>query len=165
MSLYSETTRSKVIKVAKAAVSARQKGNNSYATELQTFVLGPVYNSRGAVIGYCNRYIRQLFEAALNLQPFTWAFGAGTADETLIKLKPYIKPVGTKPQPGDIIGWRKRRHGDPGHIALYIGGEKGLIAENTSAERGDPDAPGTKVTRLANTRTGWKAYRLFPTDK
>ena len=155
MSLYTDKQKQAVVKRAVQAVSARQKGKQAFIAGGQTFDL-----EKG---GYCNRYIRQIFETALGLKPFAWYFGDATARKTLDKLKPYVLLKGAKLQEGDIIGWYDGC-GVYGHIALYIGGEKKLIAENTSAKRGDPKPPGTKVTRLANTRTGWKAYRLFPTE-
>ena len=155
MSLYTTKQRDAVVKRAVQAVSARQKGKQAFTAGGQTFNL-----EKG---GYCNRFIRQSVETALGLGAFKWYFGDATARKTLDKLAPYVLPKGAKLQAGDIIGWYDGC-GVYGHIALYIGGEKKLIAENTSAKRGDPQPPGTKVTRLANTRTGWKAYRLFPTE-
>ena len=156
MSLYTDKQKQAVVKRALQAVSARQKGKQAFIAGGQTFDL-----EKG---GYCNRFIRQSVETALGLKPFKWYFGDATARKTLDKLAPYVLPKGAKLQAGDIIGWYDGS-GPYGHIALYIGTEKKLIAENTSAKRGDPKPPGTKVTRLVNTRTGWKAYRLFPTDK
>ena len=156
MSLYTDKQKQAVVKRALQAVSARQKGKQAFIAGGQTFDL-----EKG---GYCNRFIRIVFETALGLKPFAWYFGDETARLTLDKLAPYVLPKGAKLQEGDIIGWYDGC-GVYGHIALYIGGEKKLIAENTSAKRGDPKPPGTKVTRLVNTRPGWKAYRLFPTDK
>ena len=155
MSLYTDKQKHAVVKRAIQAVSARQKGKQAFIAGGQTFDL-----EKG---GFCNRFIRQVVETSLGLGAFGWYFGDATARATLDKLAPYALPKGAKLQAGDIIGWYDGC-GVYGHIAIYIGGEKGLIAENTSAKRGDPRKPGTKVTRLANCRTGWKAYRLFPVE-
>lgn len=154
--MYTTRQRNLIVSRATEIVKARQNGKTSVVRYGQKFDL-----EQG---GYCNRFIRQVFETSLGIGAFSWYFGDATARKTLDKLKPYVLPKGAKLQEGDIIGWYDGC-GVYGHIALYIGGEKKLIAENTSATRGDPRKPGTKVTRLANCRTGWKAYRLFPTDK
>lgn len=155
MSLYTTKQRDAVVKRAGDAVRQRQHGKTSWTIGWQKFDL--------ETGGYCNRFVRQVFETSLGMGAFGWYFGDATARKTLDKLKPYVLPNGAKLQEGDIIGWYDGS-GPYGHIAIYIGGEKELIAENTSAKRGDPKNPGTKVTRLANCRTGWKAYRLFPTE-
>ena len=155
MSLYSNYRCGVVVMRASEVVQARQHGEKTFTAGGQTFDL-----EKG---GYCNRFVRQVFETAIGINAFSWYFGDATARLTLDKLAPYTLSKGAKLQPGDIIGWYDGS-GPYGHIAIYIGGEKKLIAENTSATRGDPRPPGTKVTRLANCRTGWKAYRLFPTE-
>jgi len=156
MSLYSNYQCGVVVMRASEVVQARQHGEKTFTAGGQTFDL-----EKG---GYCNRFVRQVFETSLGLGAFGWYFGDATARATLDKLAPYLLSPKVKLQEGDIIGWHYGC-GTYGHIAIYIGGEKKLIAENTSATRGDPRKAGTKVTRLANCRTGWKAYRLFPTDK
>jgi cell wall-associated NlpC family hydrolase len=137
-----------------SAVQARASGKHTYTVGGQTFNL-----DQG---GYCNRFIRQVFETVLGLKPFEWRFGAAWANLTLDKLEPYR--VSGNLQPGDIIGWQKRD--GYGHIALFVGDYYGdgrrLVAENTSAKRGSPVEPGTKITQLKNMKAGWKAYRLFP---
>jgi hypothetical protein len=153
MSLYRPAEIAKVVAVATAAVTDRQRG---FKTMLRAGVQFDLEKG-----GYCNRFIRQCFEVGLGLAPFDWHFGAASAKETLAKLEPYRIAGATLGQlkPGDIVGWYEGS-GPYGHIALFVGGEKGLIAENTSATRGDPKNPGTKVTRLCNVRKGWTAYRL-----
>lgn len=167
MALYSKAQIRKVLAVAVKAVEARQAGK-------KTIVLGNItfHNKSGNYRisvhadlddpGWCNRLIRQCFEVGLGLPPFNWYFGAATAHLTLMKLAPYQLAAGSKPQSGDIIGFS----GDPGHIVLALGDWYGdgrfLVAENTSAKRGDPSAPGTKVTALKNLRTqGRSVYRLW----
>jgi len=137
-----------------AAVRARLNGHRKLTVGGQSFVLDET--------GYCNRFIRQCFETALGLSPFSWRFGAARACETLDKLEPYRVPLKSR-RPGDILGFA----GDPGHICLYLGREfdaaKELVAENTSSgKRGYPQAAGTKVTSYSTLRarvTG--CYRLF----
>lgn len=160
MALYGDKIRQAVVKRAMSAVHARQAGKHSYAAGGQVFDL-----DKG---GYCNRFVRQCFETVLGLKAFDWRFGAATARDTLNKLHDYALPS-SKPstlQPGDILGWYDGS-GAYGHIAIYVGDYYGdgrkLVAENTSAKRGDPNPPGTKITQLRNMRGGWTAYRLFPT--
>jgi cell wall-associated NlpC family hydrolase len=159
MALYNEKTRQAAIRRAMEAVEARRAGRATYKFGGQTFYLN--------MGGYCNRFIRQCFETVLGLSAFDWCFGAASARETLNKLDPYrieVKP--SKLQPGDIIGWYDGS-GPYGHIAFYVGDYYGdgrkLVAENTSAKRGDPNPPGTKITQLRNMRGGWSTYRVFPT--
>lgn len=144
MSLYTEAQRKKVVARAIEAVQARLGGATSVSLGTgkarQTFDLDTG--------GYCNRFMRQVFETALGLPPFGWYFGASKACQTLKKLKPYQVPLGDR-RPGDILGFA----GDRGHICIYLGREfdpnKELVAENTSSgSRGYPTAPGTKVTRF-----------------
>lgn len=161
MSVYSKAQMQKVLAVAVKAVEARQAGKKS-------IVLGNIKSGNYRIsvhfdldaAGWCNRFIRQAAEVGLGLPPFSWRFGAATAHLTMEKLAPY--QVTGKPQRGDIIGFS----GDPGHIVLVLGDWYGdgrfLVAENTSATRGDPSAPGTKVTALRNLRTqGRSVYRLW----
>jgi len=157
MALYDEGKRRAVIKVATEAVKARAAGKTS--VKLGSGAAAQVFDLTTG--GFCNRFIRQVFEVAIGLPAFTWYFGARKACETLKKLEPYRVPLKDR-RPGDILGFA----GDPGHIALYMGNEydddKDLIAENTSATRGFPRPPGTKVTAYDAVRrrvTG--CYRLF----
>ena len=162
MALYGDKIRQAVVKRAMSAVQARQAGKHSYKVGGQVFDL-----DKG---GYCNRFVRQCFETVLGLKAFDWRFGAAKARDTLDKLDlancAVIDAKASTLQPGDIIGWYDGS-GAYGHIAIYVGDYYGdgrkLVAENTSAKRGDPNAPGTKITQLRNMRAGWSAYRLFPT--
>lgn len=162
MALYGDKIRQAVVKRAMSAVHARQAGKHTYKVGGQVFDL-----DKG---GYCNRFVRQVFETTLGLKAFDWRFGAATARETLDKLDlANCAVIDDKPsnlQPGDIIGWYDGS-GVYGHIAIYVGDYYGdgrkLVAENTSAKRGDPNPPGTKITQLRNMRAGWSAYRVFPT--
>lgn len=167
MAIYTTKQRNAVVKRAIQAVEARQNGKTTFTAGGQTFKLGPVYNGK-KVIGYCNRFIRQCFETALGFAAFQWRYGATTARGTLDKLEAFkIDGAAIKLQPGDILGWYEGS-GVYGHIALYLGDIYGdgrkLVAENTSARRGSPIEPGTKIIQLKSCRSGWQAYRLFPSD-
>lgn len=158
MSQYTESDRRKIIQRAVEVVQARLQGQKQApfgsGPACQTFAL-----DEG---GYCNRFVRQVFETALGLKPFAWPFAAARAYQTLRKLEPYRVPLAQR-RPGDILGFA----GDPGHICLYLGRDcdpaKELVAENTSsARRGYPSAAGTKLTSFATLKarvTG--CYRLF----
>jgi len=142
MSLYSQAQIAKAVKRAIEAVEARIAGKQS--VKLGKGAAAQAFNLEEK--GYCNRFVRQVYETALDLPAFGWRFGAARACVTLEKLEPY--KVGKQDrQPGDVIGFP----GDPGHIAIYLGEYYGdgreLIAENTSSTRGYPSAPGTKITR------------------
>lgn len=150
--IYTAAQMRKVVSRAMAAVQARQAGHTEYIAGGQTFVLN--------VGGYCDRFVRQVVQSALGLA--SWEYAAASAYDTLALMAAHALPVGTaisQLHPGDIIGWT----GYPGHIAIFVGdyydGRK-LIAENCSSRRGDPNAPGTKCTRLQDCRSGWRAYRL-----
>jgi len=157
MALYTDAHRKAVIARAREAVQARAAGKTAVmlgaGNSRQTFDLNTG--------GYCNRFVRQCFETALGLKPFSWYFGAAKAKDTLRKLSAYKVPLADR-QPGDILGFP----GNPGHIAIYLGKEyqadKELIAENTSATRGFPRPPGTKVTSYAAVKARISGcYRLF----
>jgi hypothetical protein len=141
-----------IVDVALAAVEARRAGRSTYTHSGITFKLNAG--------GYCARFVRQCHEAALGKGEWTWAYNAPNAYEMERKLKAAGTIVAT-PQPGDIVGMSKSGKA-PGHIGIYLG--DGMIAENTSATRGNPSPPGTKVTRLsdigANRVTHY--YRAMP---
>lgn len=161
MPLYTEQQRFLVVKQAVTAVKKRVAGasratlGNGSTAQVFDLVKG----------GYCNRFVRQCFETALEMSPFSWYFGAAKACQTLEKLEPYRLPNLDDLKAGDILGF----NGDPGHIAIYVGTAfdptKDLVAENTiSSRRGYPQSPGTKVSSLHDevTQHNWThAYRLF----
>ncbi|MHB8995376.1 MAG: hypothetical protein ACYC63_09030 [Armatimonadota bacterium] len=158
MNLYSAQQRRRVIRRAIEVVQARIDGKDEIrlgeGKARQTFDL--------KTGGYCNRFVRQVFETALGLAAFQWRYRAERACLTLKKLEPFRVALKDR-QPGDLLGFA----GDPGHIVIYLGMEcdpaKELVAENTSnGRRGFPRAAGTKVTRYEALRarvTG--CYRLF----
>ena len=172
MSLYTANQKKAVIARACEAVTARvNKGGPEVAGE--TFGTGKTAQTFNlSAGGWCNRFVRQVFETALGIAPFDWHFGALKAYQTLAKLKPYKVPIKDR-QSGDILGCPTPKVGDSEHIAIYLGKgnpydpAKELVAENTiSDERGFPRAAGTKVSSWADFAAQHgtvTAYRLFPT--
>jgi len=158
MARYTSKQRDKVIGRAMAAVEKRIAGSDTFTVTGQTFALN--------VGGFCNRFIRQVFETALGLPEQSWTFRGATAKETLQKLTGAGYEVHMDDlQAGDILG---HTGGKFGHIALYVGDYYGdgrlLVAENTSWIGGYPQAPGTKITRLQTflaRGNRWRAFRLF----
>lgn len=160
MALYNETQRKKVVATACEIVRARVGGaSECTAGSGKTKQVCDLQAG-----GWCNRFVRQVFECGLAIKAFGWYFGALRACDTIKKLKPYKVPLKDR-RPGDILGCP----GNPGHIALYVGNafdpEKELVAENTSsARRGFPKAAGTKVSSfedfVAQHDATW-CYRLF----
>jgi len=161
MALHTEKQRKAVVARAIEAVTARVAG----ATAV---VLGKPGSRQSFDLdegGMCNRFVRQVFETALGLVPFSWAYRGGTAKVTNGKLEDAGRevPIADR-QPGDILDIEMA---GPGHICIYLGREydpnKELVAENTSATRGYPLRPGTKVTRYSVLVGRVSAcYRLFP---
>lgn len=121
-------------------------------------------------VACCARHVRELFEAMLGKGEYTWPFGAVDANHMGDELRRagYQVPDGHPIQPGDILVWTYEPWG---HVVLYLGDVYGdgrkLVAENTSARRGWPQKPGTKISRLSSVHggKGFAAYRLFPTEK
>ena len=164
LSLYNEQQRQAVVARAIEAVQARIVGHNTVtlgdgnAAQIFDLVIG----------GCCERFVRQVFETALGLPPFSWWDDSQTAHDGLTKLaaRGYeIAADANNLQAGDILGFA----GDPGHILIYLhtafDASKNLCAENTSGVRGYPSAPGTKVTALADVLAAhggeFRAFRLF----
>lgn len=157
---YTAAQKQKVMARAMEAVEARIAGHSTVTLGKppQTFALNTG--------GFCNRFIRQAFETSLGLPEQSWQYRGATATETLGKLAAAGYEIDMDDlQPGDILG---HTAGQYGHIALYVGDYYGdgrlLVAENTSAKGGYPEAPGTKINRLATflaRGNRWRAYRLF----
>jgi hypothetical protein len=148
--------RDKMIAAAVSAVHARQDGKATYTQGGQVQHL-----DEG---GLCARAVRQWAEVGSGLPAYGWAYRGADAREVCRKLaKAGLRVHGT-PEPGDVICWPEG-HGPYGHIALFVGavdGKPGLIAENSSAKRGDPRKPGTKFTKLGNVAQDFEVYRLGP---
>jgi len=127
-----------VAEVARRAVAARKAGHSTYAEGSATFLL-----NKG---GMCARFVRQCCEVAAGLPAFGLWFAAPTARQMEENLKTGGKRVTTL-QDGDIVALNHQAYA-AGHIAIFLG--DGHVAENTSSgHRGDPIAPGTKITPLS----------------
>jgi len=137
--LYELSVRGAVVATAVAAAKAHQNGETSVSfgqgVSRQVFDL-----ARG---GMCARFVRQVYETALGLAPFTWQFAAPCARDMATMMRHAGVLIQTDDrEPGDVV---QIGTGYPGHIAIFVG-EDG-IAENTSdATRGNPRAAGTKLT-------------------
>ena len=150
-----------VVKTALAAAKASRDGKSS-------IVLGDGKAAQGFALkagGYCARFVRQVYETACGLAPFSWAYAAQTARQMTVSLEAAGHRVNDQSLvPGDIIGIH-RDSGKYGHIAIYVGKVNGVatIAENTSSRnRGNPLTAGTKLTPYADVAdrvTG--VYRLL----
>jgi hypothetical protein len=150
--LCSKDQLQKVVKNALAAARASQAGETTVAigdgVTAQRFAL-----REG---GYCARFVRQVFETACALKGHTWRFGAASALEMCEAMRAVGRKVGiisvSDLMPGDVVGIN-RNSGQYGHIAIYVGLVESVptIAENTSsATRGNPRRPGTKLTPYAD---------------
>jgi hypothetical protein len=118
--------------------------------------------------GMCARFVRQVHETALGLEPSSWPFAARNAYDDSTALRAAVKAGRAVQidradlQPGDIV-----TTGDsaPGHIAIYIGLVNAVrtVAENTSsATRGTPRRAGTKLSPLhALSDENWAGFRLW----
>ena len=129
---------SAVADVARRAVVARRAGRSTYSEGSATFML-----DQG---GMCARFVRQCCEVVAGLPAFGIWFAAPTARQMEENLKRGGKRV-TVLQDGDIVACNKQSYW-AGHICVFLG--DGVVAENTSSgQRGDPRAPGTKITPLS----------------
>lgn len=94
--------------------------------------------------GMCDRFARECHEAATG---HDWPFRAATAHATEALLIRAGRRL-SGPIPGAVGCWGDS---DPGHIVVAL--TKGMVAENTSsAHRGSPSRPGTKITPLEAVR-------------
>lgn len=95
---------------------------------------------------YCARVARQIHEAAFNIPAEGWEFHA----ETALECEELLKAAGRELNgciPGALGFWDYKKEG---HVAIYVGptvrNGPGCVVENTSAQRGTPSRPGTKIT-------------------
>ena len=163
--MTNEMVNKRVYEIAMAAVKASQEGKSSFTpkntTTPQKFDL--------VEGGYCLRFVRQVFETALNIAPKAWKYSYAKAKDALRAMYKDGKQCGDKTtstddlKVGDIIGITT---GVYGHIGIYMGKINGIamVAENTSsASRGKPMRAGTKLTPYALLKqrvTG--IHRLYP---
>jgi len=142
-------TSAHVADIAEQAVTAR-RGGMSIVT-----INGTMFDLDTG--GWCARFVRQCHEAAIGGGEWAWEFGSATAYEMERKLILAEKIV-DDPVAGDIVGMSTAGK-PPGHVAIYAGG--GYIYENTSATRGTPSAPGTKLSKLGSSSVT-NYYRVLP---
>jgi hypothetical protein len=133
--LYSSAVRQRVVTVAIDAARAHQDGLTSW---------GDFNLSTG---GMCARFVRQVYERALDLNAFDWEYAAPSARDMATRLRHDVRQIpAISREPGDVL---QIGSGYPGHVAIYVGEVDGIlsIAENTSdASRGNPRKAGTKLT-------------------
>ena len=97
--------------------------------------------------GMCARFVRQVYETALELAPFTWEFAAPCARDMATRMRQAGRLIDSaEREPGDVL---QIGSGYPGHVAVYVGEVNGVesLVENTSDQsRGVPRVAGTKLT-------------------
>jgi hypothetical protein len=131
---------SAVADAAEKAAAARKAGKQVLTIGWVRFDL--------ATAGMCSQFTRECSEAAAAVHEHTLAwFGANAVQtEALLKKAGMQVPV---PIRGCLIALN-RNSGANGHIAVVLSVNPIIVAENTiSATRGDPRAPGTKITPLS----------------
>lgn len=157
-------TKADLADLAERVVAARQAGRREITINRITFKL-----EEG---GMCSRFVRQAQEAVLNLPEWSLSFGRGrhmaccaSATEVNMVGMGYKRSTSER---GDIVCFNNPAAGGTcktcgrvvGHIGINLGG--GLVAENTSASRGNPRPPGTKITALqtigASRVSGYYSY-------
>lgn len=146
-----------VRKVAREVVAARVAGKTEHKIGHVTFDL--TENSM------CNRFVREVHEAALGLHEQEWPYRAYYAVQTDYKLRRAgfeVAAPALSREVADVVCFNrgKSESDTPGHIGIYLG--EGLVAENTiSNKRGTPRARGTKITEL--TEIGVSRAMFFQT--
>lgn len=117
------------------------------------------FESRG---GWCAKFVRQVYEKALDLPPFSWPYTAPSAKLGAAKARTLAaRGIGTlihldkDIEPGDIIYLENASPREFGHVVIYIGwlhsGNVRTVAENTLARRGG--GPGLALTPYDTVRT------------
>lgn len=139
-----------VRRVAREVVAARVAGKKSHRIGRVTFDL--------TEHSYCNRFVREVHEAALGLGEQEWPYRANYAIQTDYKLRRAgfeVAAPALSREVADVVCFNrgKAESALPGHIGIYLG--DGLVAENTvSSRRGTPRAQGTKISTLAEIGLG-----------
>jgi len=132
-------TREGIAVVAERIVDARRSGMTKATLNGVEFRL----NERG----YCQRFVRQVHEAAH--LPTPWASCCAHSTQQHLEGAGLRIPNALR---GCIVSFSLSSPKcstcgqSVGHTAICLG--NGMVAENTSATRGDPRPPGTKITDL-----------------
>ncbi len=136
------------VQIALKAVKARNEGKTSVKLGKQ----GAEQVFDLVTAGYCARFVRQCYEAGNGLKPMSWEFKGKDAVDMGYKLMSagkLVKEGLDGLEPGDVIV--DACAGIHGHVVLVVRKrDDGVweIAENTSSTRGNPKAPGTKLSTL-----------------
>jgi hypothetical protein len=144
-----------VRQVAQTAAEEAERGRLHFAADGVTFDLTEK--------GFCNRFVRQVHEAALGLAAFAWPWARRYAIWTDFDMRAAELEV-PNPEQADIVCFdgTAPRNATPGHIGIYLGG--GLVAENTSSgRRGKPRRAGTKISRIEEIDPSGTRRRFFRT--
>ena len=160
--MYTEAQRQLVIARAIEAAQAHIDGKS-------IITLGKGITAQQFILwkgGYCERFIRQVFETALGLPEMSWQYKTAQASQAEAAYGQDKRVSLDQLQAGDILVMAS---GAQGHTALYLNTRydptKKLVAENTlSTRRGMPSSQGTKISSLhdEDAQHVWThAYRLF----
>ena len=143
--LLTTLQRDKAVQTAMEATAAAQRGEKTYTEGKHVFNL-----TKG---GMCQQFVRQCVEAGNGWAPHTWEFGDNEpnakAASRNMRAAGLELPKGTLLITGDILTHERGTHGHIVMVASIWGGQT-WVAENTSsASRGQPRRPGTKITPLS----------------
>jgi hypothetical protein len=162
--MYTIEQRNRIVAYALRAAKASADGQSSIA--LGDGKARQTLNLREG--GMCARFVRQVHETALGLEPSSWQYACANAYDDSTALRAAViagralRIDKADLQPGDVI---TTGNSAPGHIAIYIGLVNAVrtVAENTSsATRGTPRRAGTKLSPLhALSDENWAAFRLW----
>lgn len=130
----------------------------------------------------CSKFVRQCYQVVTGIEWPEWAGQFAIWSERELQkykvsarypgcivcfntpLYTYHGLVNGRPKVWDWSAEKVKSQNAYGHIGIYMGSD--MVAENTSATRGTPDVPGTKITQLreigANRVSGY--YGVFPQD-
>ena len=153
--MSSSATVSSVRALARKVVECRQLGKLHAVLANTTFDL-----TEG---GMCQRFVRQVHEAALGIPAFAWPYARRYAIQADFAMREAGLQV-RDPEDADVVCFHGNKPitATPGHIAIYLG--DGWVAENTiSGLRGSPRPPGTKITRIGDIDPSGARRRFFRT--
>ena len=139
-------TKQDIVDIATQAVLQRRAGDRFWTHNGIAFDLDE--------IDMCLNLVVRVHEAAMGLSEHGWEYDSDTARHAEWLLRDAGKQTAT-PEPGDIICMNNQSY-PAGHIGLLMPGDR--VAENCSIWRGNPAAPGTKLTPLAECIGELSAY-------